>query len=237
VWAQEEAGTTDEGSRAIESLFGVKVFTNPKPTKLVEKIGTLMPNNTSPTNAVFLDFFAGSGTTAHAVMNLNRQDGGRRRYILVEMADYFYSVLLPRVKKVAFSDKWREGKAHSDGTGISHFVKYYELEQFEDTLRRVRYADSEPIAPDDALRYLFLRDLKLADALEIEGETVRVALEKLYPNIDLAETLSNLLGKPIRRIEPDPNDPTRPAKVVFTDGDEVDLQNPDWKRIKPLIWW
>ncbi|MDW8052844.1 MAG: hypothetical protein RMJ83_10255 [Armatimonadota bacterium] len=87
------------------------------------------------------------------------------------------------------------------------------------------------------MRYLFLRDLKLSDALQIEGDSVRVALEQLYPNIDLAETLSNLKGKPIRRIVPDPADPTRPAKVIFADGSEVDLQNLDWKLIKPLIWW
>lgn len=116
------------------------------------------------------------------------------------------------------------------------FLKYYELEQFEDALRRTRYTD-EPLEFEDAPRYLFLRDPKMTEAMQIEGETVRVALEQLYPNIDLAETLSNLLGKPIQRIEPDPDDPTRPAKVVFADGSEADLQNPDWKLIKPLIWW
>lgn len=235
LWDKKEYSAPEHGTKLMGQLFGsTTLFSFPKSVYAVMdclKVANLDDEE------ICLDFFAGSGTTAHAVMNLNRQDGGRRRYILVEMADYFYSVLLPRVKKVAFSAKWREGKARPDGKGVSHFVKYYELEQFEDTLRRVRYADSEPIPPDDAPRYLFLRDLKLTDALEIEGETVRVALEKLYPNIDLAETLSNLMGKPIRRIEPDPNDPARPAKVIFTDGSEADLQNPDWKRIKPLIWW
>ncbi|MDW8030139.1 MAG: site-specific DNA-methyltransferase, partial [Armatimonadota bacterium] len=159
------------------------------------------------------------------------------RFILVEMADYFYSVLLPRVKKVAFSDKWRSGKAQPEGEGVGCFVKYYELEQFEDTLRRTRYADDEPIASSDPPCYLFLRDAKLSDALQIEGDSVQVWPKQLYPNIDLAETLSNLLGKPIRQIVPDPDDPTRPAKVIFADGSEADLQNPDWKLIKPLIWW
>lgn len=66
---------------------------------------------------------------------------------------------------------------------------------------------------------------------------MQVCLERLYPNIDLAEALSNLLGKPIRRIAPDPADPTRPAKVIFADGSEADLQNPDWEPVRPLIWW
>ena len=60
---------------------------------------------------LILDFFAGSGTTAHAVMNLNRADGGSRKYILVEMGEHFNTVILPRVKKIAFSDKWKDGKA------------------------------------------------------------------------------------------------------------------------------
>ena len=61
-------------------------------------------------NDMILDFFAGSGTTGHAVINLNREDGGRRKFILVEMADYFDTVLLPRIKKVAFSPEWKDGK-------------------------------------------------------------------------------------------------------------------------------
>ena len=59
------------------------------------------------------------GTTAHAVMNLNREDNGQRKYILVEMADYFDDVLLPRVKKVAFSSEWKDGVAQEEGEGMS----------------------------------------------------------------------------------------------------------------------
>jgi len=57
-----------------------------------------------------IDFFAGSGTTGHAVINLNREDGGRRKFILVEMAQYFDTVLLPRIKKVTFTPEWKDGK-------------------------------------------------------------------------------------------------------------------------------
>jgi adenine-specific DNA-methyltransferase len=57
-----------------------------------------------------LDYFAGSGTTGHAVINLEPQDGGRRKFILVEMGDYFDTVLLPRIKKVTFTPEWKDGK-------------------------------------------------------------------------------------------------------------------------------
>jgi adenine-specific DNA-methyltransferase len=240
-WDKAEYSATDYGTRSLKELFGHHgLFTYPKAVKLVEDC--ICVSSGSDDEALILDFFAGSGTTAHAVINLNREDGGRRKYILVEMADYFYTVLLPRVKKVVFSDKWKDGKAQPNGKGISHFVKYYELEQFEDALRRTRYADDDlftPPADEDPCQYLFLRDLKMLEALEVDLEqgTVQVDLSRLYENIDLPETLSNLTGKWIRRIYPDPNDRRVPAAVEFADGERVELRSLDWRWIKPLIWW
>lgn len=202
----------------------------------------------SAEKGIILDFFAGSGTTAHAVINLNRQDGGRRKYILVEVADYFYTVLLPRIKKVVFSDKWRDGRAQPEGKGISHFVKYYELEQYEDVLRRARYADVEPlfIQADPYSQYVFLRDTKLLDnaqtgqqvvTLDLETDRVRVDLSQLYPDIDLAETLSCLTGRWIRRLYPRADDPQRPGEVELEDGTRLNLADPPWEWVKPLLWW
>jgi adenine-specific DNA-methyltransferase len=184
-------------------------------------------------NAVIMDFFAGSGSTAEAVLSINRKDRGKRKYILVEMADYFDTVLLPRIKKVVFSDKWKDGKAQS-GQGISHFVKYYQLEQYEDALRRVKYDDADLFSDpskDAYHQYVFLRDLKMLEALEVDTKKnkVKVDLSKLYDGIDVAETLSNLTGKWIKRITAD--------SVEFEDGEVVDTKNLYWKRIKPLIWW
>lgn len=224
----------------LRDILGADVYANPKDPETIEKL----IEAAGDTGCFVLDFFAGSGTTAHAVINLNRRDSGRRKYILVEMADYFYTVLLPRIKKVVFSDKWRDGKAQPDGQGISHFVKYYELEQYEDTLRRTRYLDDDLFTPpptEDPCQYLFLRDPKMTEALELELDlergTVKVDLSKLYEDIDLAETLSCITGKWIKRILPDPEDPTKPGTVEFADGTTADLKNPDWQLIKPLIWW
>jgi len=197
---------------------------------------------------IILDFFAGSGTTAHAVINLNREDGGRRKYILMEMADYFHTVLLPRIKKVVFSDKWKDGKAQEDGKGISHFVKYFRLEQYEEVLRKAHYRDDD--APlffqDPYTQYVFLRDPRMLDNAETgekvmevhtERDEIRVDLSKLYSDIDLAESLSCLTGKWIRRIRPAEDDPAKPGTAEFEDGSTVDLQNPPWEQVKPLIWW
>lgn len=183
---------------------------------------------------IALDFFAGSGTTAHAVMNLNRADGDKRKYILVEMGEHFNTVILARIKKVVFSDKWKDGKAQEGGKGISHFCKYYHLEQYEDALRLAKYGDADLFDDpnkDAYHQYVFLRDPKMLEALEVDTKknTVEVDLSKLYDGIDIAETLSNLTGKWIKRITAD--------SVEFEDGEVVDTKNLDWRRIKPLIWW
>jgi adenine-specific DNA-methyltransferase len=89
-----------------------------------------------------LDFFAGSGTTGHAVINLNREDGGRRKFILVEMGDYFDTVLLPRIKKVTFTPEWKDGKPKRPATPEEaerspRIVKVIRLESYEDALNNL----------------------------------------------------------------------------------------------------
>lgn len=167
-------------------------------------------------------------------MNLNREDGGRRKYILVEMGEHFETVILPRVKKAAFCSKWKDGKpVFTPGEGgMSQFVKVYELEQYEETLQRARYADADLFDnpyEDPYHRYVFLRDVKLLEVLEIEGERVHFHPERLYEGIDMAETLSHLRGKWIRRVEA--------GEVEFEDGERVRLDEVDWREVKPLVWW
>lgn len=91
---------------------------------------------------LILDYFAGSGTTGHAVINLNREDGGRRKFILVEMAAYFDTVLLPRLKKVTFSPEWKDGKPKRVATAEEAergplIIKVIRLESYEDALNNL----------------------------------------------------------------------------------------------------
>jgi hypothetical protein len=188
-----------------------------------------------------MDFFLGSGTTVAVAHKLGR------KWLGVEMGEHFYTVVLPRMKRVLFYDKSgiskeKDVKERYNEQNAGGFFKYYELEQFEDALRRTRYAEDDlftPPADEDPCQYLFLRDLKMLEALEVNLEqgTVQVDLSKLYENIDLPETLSNLTGKWIRRIDPDPNDRRVPVAVEFADGERVELRSLDWRRIKLLIWW
>ncbi len=164
--------------------------------------------------SVILDYFAGSGTTGHAVIETNRADQGRRKYLLIEMGDYFHTVLVPRIKKVIFARHWKKG-VPTAGSGSSHAFKYYELEQYEETLQHMRYKDSEQLEIDSRKspfeQYVFFGDSKLSQFIEVsEDSTININLSDLYSDIDLAESLSNILGKPIRRVSED--------EVVFADG-------------------
>lgn len=97
-WPYSEAGHTDEAKKEIRELFdGAVAFDTPKPTRLIERV---LKVASSPYSIV-LDSFAGSGTTAHAVLSLNKKDSGNRQFILVELADYADSVTAERVKRVA----------------------------------------------------------------------------------------------------------------------------------------
>jgi len=106
---------TRDGTSSLKDIFKDKVFDFPKPPEL---IGRILEQSTNK-NSIILDSFAGSGTTAHAVLNLNKQDGGNRKFICVEMEDYAETITAERVKRVI------SGYADKEGTGGS--FEFYEL--------------------------------------------------------------------------------------------------------------
>lgn len=119
-WPHDEVGHTDEAKKEIITVLGdADSFDTPKPTRLIKRILQIA---TDP-NDLILDSFAGSGTTAHAVLNMNKADGGNRKFILVEMMDYADSITAERVKRVI--DGYGEGKKAVEGTGGN--FSYYEL--------------------------------------------------------------------------------------------------------------
>ena len=211
------------------------------PTENSEILLKRVIESTSNEGDLVMDFFLGSGTTTAVAHKL------KRKWIGIEMGEYFYTVVLPRMKKVLFYDesgisKEKDVKEKYNEKTAGGFFKYYELEQYEDTLQRTHYLDDDlftPPATEDPCQYIFLRDPKLLETLEVNLEqgTVKVDLSKLYDEIDLAETISNLTGKWIRRIHPDSKASAKPSIVEFEDGTKVDLQNPNWQLIKTLIWW
>ena len=85
LWRHNDTGTTDQGSKELESLLGRKIFDFPKPKELIMRILSLIINGNDGSNDIVLDFFSGSATTAHAVMRLNADNDSKRKYILVQI--------------------------------------------------------------------------------------------------------------------------------------------------------
>lgn len=214
-----DVGFTTDGTREVQNLFGSKAMQFPKPLSIVRQ---LVEQSTEGVNELVLDFFAGSGTTGHAVINLNREDDGHRIYCLVEMGEHFASVLMPRIKKAAFASKWSDGKPTSCDA-ISQTIKYHALEQYEDTLNnlRLRPAEQSQMAmdvygEDYLLRYLLDFDtagsaslLNVADLGDPFRYSLRVRAgdDFAHQDVDLPETFSYLLGLQVRRVR------------AFTDGE------------------
>lgn len=109
-----------DASALLKNIFHAKVFEYAKPVDLIEYFIRCLKNDKS---SIILDSFAGSGTTAHAVLNLNKQDDGNRKFILVEMQDYAENITAERVRRVI--NGYGEGKNAVDGTGGS--FSFYEL--------------------------------------------------------------------------------------------------------------
>lgn len=132
IW--DDVGTTTNGTRCLKDIFGDIVFSNPKPVELIKRIVGL--STMSSERSTVLDFFAGSGTTGHAILDLNKEDGGHRQFILctnngdkgpdsVKIAE---DITYPRIKTV-ITGKRQDGSKYSDG--IPANLRYYKIEHKE----------------------------------------------------------------------------------------------------------
>ncbi|MGC8731599.1 MAG: site-specific DNA-methyltransferase, partial [Halothiobacillaceae bacterium] len=209
--------STSAGGEELSDLFGNTAFMDyPKPVLLVEVFASQAGEL-----ELIGDFFAGSGTTGHAVINLNREDGGRRKYILVEMGEYFDTVLVPRIKKVVYSKDWKDGKPVSR-EGSSHMFKVIRLESYEDTLNNLELRrtdvqqklleDYPAFREDYMLRYMLeVESRGSASLLNIErfedpfsyklDIATGTAGETKPTVVDLVETFNYLIGLRVKTID------------------------------------
>ncbi len=250
VWGstgKKEDGRYDAGTYGTKLLRGNMGLSLPNETNLFPKsvwtvydsLHSVIKNDQE---AYVLDYFGGGGTTAHATMLLNKKDDGKRKFILVEQGEYFESIILPRVKKSAFAvnvknsedgtkNSWKNGKPENDD-GIGIFVKYFKFEQYEQVLSRTNlYTKKKPpkfTKAKDYAKYIFKNDEKnLPEKTQITLE--KKDLESIYEKIDLAETLSCVKGKMIKKIGE--------KEVTFDDNEKIKFTKIDFKDIKEIIWW
>lgn len=208
-----------DGSVTLDNLGLGGRFDYPKSVLLTERL----LHSADGKQSVILDYFAGSGTTGHAVINLNREDKGQRTYLLVEMGGYFDTVLVPRLKKVVYSTDWKDGKPQKRNTGVSHAFKIVRLESYEDTLNNLRLSRSAQQETALANATETQRDAYLLGYfLDVESEGSASLLDmgqfrdpfgyKLHiatssagetkeTNVDLVETFNWLLGLKVKHID------------------------------------
>ena len=207
-WIDSKYSSTEHGTDLLKNFFTeYDPFSFPKSIFAVQDCLLVAGIGEQQTA---LDYFAGSGTTGHAVINLNREDGGHRKYILVEMGEHFDTVILPRLKKVAYAPEWKNGKPVAHGEGCSHLIKVIRLESYEDTLDGLvlkpgqddLLADSPELAEDYRLRYALGAETSnspcllggaFTDPFAYTLSVVRNGIRRETP-ADLPETFNYLLG-------------------------------------------
>jgi adenine-specific DNA-methyltransferase len=217
-WPHEEVGNTDESKKELYAILGKETgFQTPKPSRLLDRIVHI---STNQDDNIF-DYFAGSGTTGHAVINLNRVDKGCRKYTLVEQGEYFDTVTKPRIQKVVYSADWKDGKATAPHTGISHAFKVIKIESYEDTLNNLQLRrtkaqqdllDTFPQSAQEDYLLRYLLDIESRGSLlSVEQFNqpfdckLKVAVDSAGAyeerTIDLVETFNYLIGLRVKHID------------------------------------
>lgn len=215
LWLESKYSNPEYGTELLKDMFGEKgIFDYPKSIYTLEDMIGLKENR------LILDFFAGSGTTGHAAININRNNKSENneysmKYILIEMGDYIDIVTKQRLKKAVFSDKWKDGKPQNYN-GVSHMFKYIRLEQYEDSLRNISFSnefESEfvQMKMEDYFEEYFIKYM-----LEYETQESLLNIEKFktpfdyeielenenkdMAKVDLVETFNYLMGINVEKL-------------------------------------
>jgi adenine-specific DNA-methyltransferase len=221
-WFEAKHSSVEHGTALLKNLFGGSAFSYPKSIHAV--VDAIYIAGASKPDSLVLDYFGGSGTTAHATIALNRRDGGQRRYILVEQGEYFETVLKPRVQKAIYSSEWANGKSTAPESGVSHCIKILKLESYEDTLNNLSlqrpgsqddlFAKLPQEAQDDYLLHYLLEAESRSSLLSVKdfkkpfNYELNIATDSAGAfepcSVDLVETFNYLIGLQVKQIDEQP---------------------------------
>ena len=210
-WSEGNYAAARFGTTVLKNILPDNNFDFPKSFHLVSDC--LRACNLS-TGEIALDYFAGSGITGHAVINLNREDDGGRKFILVEMGEYFDTVLLPRIKKITFTPEWKNGKPKrmanlEEAKRSPRIIKYIRLESYEDALNNIEFDDTteqlklQDKIDDYLIKYMLKWETKRSQTLlNVEKLTSPFTYQlQIHVNgeiqeriADIPETFNYLLG-------------------------------------------
>lgn len=205
-WVDARYSANNYGTQLLNQIIPAAPASYPKSLYTVRDC--LHASLNGDINTTIIDYFAGSGTTGHAVINLNREDNGKRKYILVEMGAYFDTVTKPRIQKVIYSKDWKDGKPVSR-EGISQCFKVLRLESYEDTLNNLVLNERHHVPAGMQKDYLlnYFLSLETQDSPSLLNKAVftdptayQLNIKKTgsesttLKNIDLIETFNYLIG-------------------------------------------
>lgn len=227
LWTDNLFSNPEYGTELLKNILNIDVSQNtPKSIYVVQQFLEMTSQDST-----ILDFFGGSGTTAHAVLELNRE-GSNRKFVLVEMGEHFYNVIIPRIKKVAFSSEWKNGelKNAKQVNPISIAFRYYELESYEESLSNCEYVLDKDSIIDYRKSRKLIKGLKKAEAINLDMSGYR-------KDFDILHTMANVLGLKIKRLFLD----SKGIECVeFDNGDRVSSDSIDlckYPKLTNLIWW
>lgn len=206
-----------EGNQGLADIIGYKALNFPKPVSIMESV----IDASTEEHGLIADYFAGSGTTGHAVINMNRDAGSNRAYLLIEGGSHFDSILMHRIKKTIYTDEWKNGFPISCN-GVSHCLKYIRLESFEDSLNNLKLSETLRLTSNTPESAEMARDYLLKYWLEFETSgspsllNVREFTDptsyklkvkqagsdaQVEKNIDLVETFNWLIGLHVAHLD------------------------------------
>jgi adenine-specific DNA-methyltransferase len=228
-------------AQEFDNIFGRRVFDNPKNFRDIARLVRYLSSN----EGWVVDYFAGSGTTGHAVMHVNRQDETQRRFVLVDMGEHVDSVLLPRLRKIFFSPAWTNGHPDDELSEIEHkpplgLVLVIRLESFEDCLNSLDRGENE-LGPEYRIRYAipdsvddsptWLPTERLEEPFEFRLDVHRENGVESIP-VDLVTTFNLMKGIRPKRYKELDHDNRRYVVIEGIDqGEEVLVL---WRSVKNL---
>lgn len=205
----------NDGEAELNNMFNqTGLFLSPKSSKFVKKFIV----QSTKKDSWFADFFGGSGSSAHGLIQANREDDGQRRFLSVEMGAYFDTLTKPRTLKAAFASSWKFGKPTSRD-GVSAIFKYLRLESYEDALNNLSLLPSADLAQaggefarDYMLRYWLDFETKGSPSLlniEWFDDPTAYKLKIKKPGtdeyvekaVDLVETFNWLIGLHVEHLD------------------------------------
>ncbi len=205
IWS--ESSVISEQGTVVLGDMGFTNFGFPKPVELIRKAIKIGSSN----NSIVLDYFAGSGTTASAVIAENRIESSNRKYILIEQGEYLEGIIQPRIQKNIYSQDWKKGKPASPETGISHCFKVLKLESYEDALNNLEltqlntdlFDTNKQLKDDYQINYMLDMEsrgslLSTDDFKKPFDYKMKIAVDSAgafeEQHIDLVETFNYLIG-------------------------------------------